>query len=91
MTRRVTVLFATWLCVAPVAWWPAQQVNGQEKSKRDKDGAGAKPAAPEKTGIAVGEKAPPIKLKDQAGKERSLDEWLHDGTVAVVFHRSAGW
>jgi cytochrome oxidase Cu insertion factor (SCO1/SenC/PrrC family) len=46
----------------------------------------------EKTGLKVGEKAPEFTLKDQAGKERKLDEFLKDGTtVAVVFHRSAGW
>lgn len=91
MTRRVIVLFAASLSVALALWGQALPAMGQQKSKRDKDGGSAKPAAPEKTGIAVGEKAPPIKLNDQAGKERSLDEWLHDGTVAVVFHRSASW
>ncbi len=45
-----------------------------------------------KTGLKVGEQAPKFTLKDQAGKERKLDEFLKDGTtVAVVFHRSAGW
>jgi hypothetical protein len=29
--------------------------------------------APEKTGLAVGTKAPSFTLKDQSGKERSLD------------------
>ena len=91
MTRRAVVVFAVSLCVALAAWGHAQPTNGQEKSKRDGDAGSAKAAPPEKTGIAVGEKAPAIKLKDQADKERSLEEWLHDGTVAVIFHRSASW
>jgi cytochrome oxidase Cu insertion factor (SCO1/SenC/PrrC family) len=45
----------------------------------------------DKTGIAVGEKAPKFTLKDQDGKERSLDDLLKKGTLAVVFTRSAGW
>ncbi len=46
----------------------------------------------EKTGLKVGEKAPKFTLKDQAGKERKLEEFLKDGTtVAVVFYRSASW
>jgi len=58
-------------------------------------GAGAvfadNPAPDEKTGLAVGEKAPDFKLMDQTGKERSLSELLKDGNVAVVFYRSASW
>jgi cytochrome oxidase Cu insertion factor (SCO1/SenC/PrrC family) len=45
----------------------------------------------DKTDIPVGEKAPKFTLKDQDGKERTLDEFLKKGTVAVVFTRSAGW
>jgi peroxiredoxin len=44
-----------------------------------------------KTGIKVGEKAPEFKLKDQDGKERTLEEFTKKGTLAIVFHRSAGW
>ena len=46
---------------------------------------------PEKTGLKVGEKAPAFKLKDHAGKERSLDEFVKQGKVALVFYRSASW
>jgi cytochrome oxidase Cu insertion factor (SCO1/SenC/PrrC family) len=42
-------------------------------------------------GIQVGEKAPPFTLKDQGGKERSLDDLLKGGPVALVFYRSASW
>jgi cytochrome oxidase Cu insertion factor (SCO1/SenC/PrrC family) len=42
-------------------------------------------------GVKVGEKAPRFTLKDQAGKERSLDEFLAKGKVALVFYRSADW
>ena len=42
-------------------------------------------------GIAVGDRAPNFTLKDQEGKERSLDEFLGKGKVALVFYRSADW
>jgi cytochrome oxidase Cu insertion factor (SCO1/SenC/PrrC family) len=47
--------------------------------------------ADEKTGLAVGAKAPAFTLKDQNGKERTLEEFLKKGKVALVFYRSAGW
>jgi cytochrome oxidase Cu insertion factor (SCO1/SenC/PrrC family) len=45
----------------------------------------------EKTGLAVGEKAPAFRLKDQNGQERTLNEFTKKGKVALVFYRSAGW
>jgi cytochrome oxidase Cu insertion factor (SCO1/SenC/PrrC family) len=51
----------------------------------------AKPAPEEQTGPKVGAKAPKFTLKDQEGKERSLDEFLTKGKVALVFYRSADW
>lgn len=49
-------------------------------------------SAPEAmTGPKVGEKAPTFTLKDQDGKERSLDELIKKGKVALVFYRSADW
>lgn len=65
--------------------------------------AGQKEDAKEPTGIAVGEKAPDFKLKDQEGQERSLKELLgerdealpqekkDEEVVALVFFRSADW
>jgi len=50
-----------------------------------------RPAPEEQTGLKVGEKAPKFKLKDQKGTERSLDEFLKKGKVALVFYRSADW
>ena len=50
-----------------------------------------KPAPEEQTGLKVGAKAPKFTLKDQDGKERSLDELLKKGKVALVFYRSADW
>jgi hypothetical protein len=44
-----------------------------------------------KTGLKVGEKAPAFSLKDQNGKEHTLDDFLKLGTVALVFYRSASW
>ena len=43
------------------------------------------------TGLAVGQKAPSFVLEDQAGTERSLDDFLKEGKVALVFYRSADW
>ena len=40
---------------------------------------------------SIGAKAPSFTLKDQNGKERSLDDWLKKGNVALVFYRSASW
>ena len=42
-------------------------------------------------GLEVGAQAPKFTLKDQDGKERSLDEFLKKGKVALVFYRSADW
>jgi hypothetical protein len=53
--------------------------------------ARAAPAPEDKTGLKVGEKAPEFVLKDQAGTERSLQDLLKAGPVALVFYRSAGW
>ena len=52
----------------------------------------ATPPPEEKTGLKVGAKAPAFALKDQAGREWTLDELRKgDEFVAVVFHRSAAW
>jgi cytochrome oxidase Cu insertion factor (SCO1/SenC/PrrC family) len=51
----------------------------------------AEPAAPEKTGLAVGQKAPSFTLKDQSDRDVSLEALLKKGPVALVFHRSADW
>ena len=48
-------------------------------------------APDEKTGLKVGAQAPVFTLKDQAGKERTLNEFLKQGKVALVFYRSARW
>jgi cytochrome oxidase Cu insertion factor (SCO1/SenC/PrrC family) len=53
--------------------------------------AGGKPAPEEQTGLKAGTKAPKFRLKDQEGKERSLDEFLGKGKVALVFYRSVNW
>lgn len=50
-----------------------------------------KPAPEEQTGPKVGTKAPKFTLRDQEGKERTLDEFLNKGKVALVFYRSADW
>jgi cytochrome oxidase Cu insertion factor (SCO1/SenC/PrrC family) len=50
-----------------------------------------RPAPEEQTGLKVGAKAPKFTLKDQEGREHSLDEFLGKGKVALVFYRSADW
>jgi cytochrome oxidase Cu insertion factor (SCO1/SenC/PrrC family) len=49
------------------------------------------PAPEAQTGLAVGAKAPRFTLKDQQGMERSLEQLLKNGKVALVFYRSADW
>ena len=51
----------------------------------------AEAAAPEKTGLSVGQKAPAFTLKDQNDRDVSLDSLLKKGPVALVFYRSADW
>ena len=51
----------------------------------------AEPAAPEKTGLEVGQKAPVFTLKDQNDRDVSLATLLKKGPVALVFYRSADW
>jgi cytochrome oxidase Cu insertion factor (SCO1/SenC/PrrC family) len=73
---RSLVLAATLVVIAAPTVWA--QGNG-------------KPAPEEQTGLKVGAKAPTFILKDQEGHERSLDELLGKGKVALVFYRSADW
>ena len=51
----------------------------------------AEPAAPEKTGLAVGQKAPSFTLKDQNDRDVALEALLKKGPVALVFYRLADW
>ena len=74
-TRHTALVAAVLLTFAPAA--PAQQRS--------------KPAPEEQTGLSVGTAAPKFTLKDQEGRERSLDELLTKGKVALVFYRSADW
>ena len=55
------------------------------------DAITAEPAAPEKVGLDVGQKAPAFTLKDQNDREVALDSLLKKGPVALVFYRSADW
>ena len=48
-------------------------------------------AAPPEVGLKIGQRAPAFTLKDQNGKEVSLEALLKKGPVAVVFYRSADW
>jgi cytochrome oxidase Cu insertion factor (SCO1/SenC/PrrC family) len=73
--RSMALAAAVVLLAEPAAW-------SQGKGK---------PAPEEQTGLKVGAKAPKFTLKDQEGKERSLDEFLGKGKVALVFYRSADW
>ncbi len=51
----------------------------------------AEPASPEKTGVAVGQKAPAFSLNDQNDRDVSLAALLKKGPIALVFFRSADW
>jgi len=51
----------------------------------------AEPESEAQPGLQVGAKAPKFSLKDQESKDRSLDEILKKGKVALVFYRSADW
>lgn len=51
----------------------------------------AAPTSPEKIGVAVGQKAPDVTLKNQNGRDVSLAALLKRGPVALVFFRSADW
>jgi len=51
----------------------------------------AEPAAPEKVGLDVGQKAPPHTQKAQQDRDVALDSLLKKGPVALVFYRSADW
>ena len=51
----------------------------------------AEVASAENTGLRIGQVAPAFSLKDQNGKEVSLDALLKKGPVALVFFRSADW
>lgn len=48
-------------------------------------------AEDEVPGPEVGDEAPSFKLKDQEGKERSLESLLKKRNVALIFYRSADW
>jgi cytochrome oxidase Cu insertion factor (SCO1/SenC/PrrC family) len=73
--RLMALAAAVLALVAPTAW-------SQGKGK---------PAPEEQIGLTVGTKAPKFSLKDQQGKDRSLDGYLKKGKVALVFYRSADW
>jgi cytochrome oxidase Cu insertion factor (SCO1/SenC/PrrC family) len=73
--RSVTLTATVALLTAASAGW-------QDKGK---------PASDEQPGLQVGEKAPKFTLKNQEGQERSLDDLLKKGKVALVFYRSADW
>ena len=75
LIRLPAVAVAVLLFAAPAAWPQCK----------------ARSASEEQTGVKVGEPAPKFTLKDQEGRERSLDEFLTNGKVALVFYRSADW
>jgi hypothetical protein len=73
--KRFAALAAVVLFAAPAARLAAEQ----------------KPASAEQPGLDIGENAPRFILKDLESKERSLEEFLKKGKVALVFYRSADW
>jgi cytochrome oxidase Cu insertion factor (SCO1/SenC/PrrC family) len=81
MSSRLLRICSMMLLVS-LALAAAPDVRGQTQ---------AKPAPEDQAGLKVGEKAPKFTLKDQEDKNRSLDEFLDKGKVALVFYRSADW
>ena len=75
LIRLTTVAAGVSLLATPAVW-------SQQKGR---------PAPEEQTGLKVGATAPRFALKDQEGKDQSLDELLKKGRVALVFYRSADW
>lgn len=49
------------------------------------------PVPIEKRGPAVGSVAPPIRLQDQGGRERTLETLSGKGGLVLLFVRSADW
>ncbi len=47
--------------------------------------------APPEYGLKVGEKAIEFQLKDLAGQEKTLADFLKKGPVVLLFYRSADW
>ena len=84
MTRSIR-----WIVLASaLALLIGTELRAQSRSQAQAKG---KPAPEELTGLKVGAKAPSFTLKDQDGKDRSLDDLLKRGKVALVFYRSADW
>ena len=70
----------------------ADGVPSSDAAQQEPEAVIEKSAAIEPTGpIAVGQKAPNFRLKDQHGQEQARQVLLTDGNVALVFYRSADW
>jgi len=54
-------------------------------------GAQDAPAPESMTGVKVGEKAPDFELTGADGETYALSDMVKEGTVALVFYRSANW
>ena len=74
--------FRSTALAAACALFVAPDAEAQGKAKAESD---------ESTGLKVGATAPKFTLKDQEGKDRSLEDLLKKGKVALVFYRSADW
>ena len=82
-------------CLALVFWVGSSTLVGaQDTSTKPKSKAGSaakKDSGSAGSSIKVGEKFPPLSLKNQAGKAFDLEKTLKDGPVALVIFRSASW
>jgi hypothetical protein len=77
--------------LAPLALVGLVAVAGVGAAAMVEEEVSAGEPAKDKPGLKVGTKAPTFSLKDQAGKERALEEFVKKGNVALVFYRSASW
>ncbi len=70
----------------------SEQVTSTARAEASPSNSRAdRPSPADRTGLAVGEKAQAFTLKDQHGRERSLEGLTRKGKVALVFFRSADW
>jgi cytochrome oxidase Cu insertion factor (SCO1/SenC/PrrC family) len=95
LIATLLMLVATVSCSdAPPAQQAATEPSVDHKTVADASLPTQSPesSADKKTArIDVGDTAPKFSLKDQTGTQRSLDELLADGNVALIFYRSADW
>ena len=83
--RLAGVMLLALLCAAPLLWGQAPAAGAAAAREPWMD------AAPASTGIAVGKKIPPFRLRDQNGKLQDFDSVRGPQGAVIYFNRSADW